>query len=300
MRPIFEWNIGSRVLPLGKRTLVMGIVNVTPDSFSDGGQFLDHEKALAHALRLLEEGADIIDVGGESTRPGAKTGASLGTKKGDASRTVTEKQELERVLPVIQKLKRERPGTILSVDTYKANVARAAVQAGAEIVNDVSAFRWDSKMAKTVAELKCGAVLMHMRGRPEEWRSQPPAADIVVLVKRELREWADAATTMAGVKRERIVLDPGFGFGKNFEENYPLLRRFEEFHQLRYPLLAGVSRKSFVGRMLARNGQDVPVDERLYGTLATETAAILKGAHVIRTHDVRACVDAARVADVMA
>ncbi len=299
MRSVFEWNIGSRALPLGKRTLIMGIVNVTPDSFSDGGQFLDHEKAVAHALRLLEQGADIIDVGGESTRPGAKTGASGAAKKNDATRTVTEKQELERVIPVIEQLKQKRPGAVVSIDTCKANVARAAVEAGAEIVNDVSAFRWDLKMAKTVAELKCGAVLMHMRGRPEEWRSQPPVADIVVLVKRELRDWADSAV-LAGVKRERIVLDPGFGFGKNFEENYPLLRRFDEFHQLRYPLLAGVSRKSFLGRMLARNGHDVSVDDRLYGTLATETAAILKGAHVIRTHDVRACVDAARVADVVA
>jgi dihydropteroate synthase len=153
-------------------------------------------------------------------------------------------------------------------------------------------------MAKTAAELKCGIVLMHMRGRPEEWRTLEPVADIVVLVKRELRDWADAAL-LAGVKRERIVLDAGFGFGKNFEQNYPLLRRFEELHQLRYPLLAGVSRKSFVGRMLARNGQDASVEERLFGTVATETAAILKGAHVIRTHDVRACVDAVRVADVI-
>ncbi len=299
MRSIFEWNIGSRVLPLGKRTLVMGIVNVTPDSFSDGGQFLDPERAVAHGLKLLDEGADIVDVGGESTRPGAKTAAPVGTKKGGASKTVTEDQELERVIPVIQQLKRERPDAVISVDTYKANVARAAVEAGAEIVNDVSAFRWDPKMAKTVTELKCGAVLMHMRGRPEEWRSQPPVADIVVLVKRELRDWADTAI-LAGVKRERIVLDPGFGFGKNFEENYPLLRRFDEFHQLRYPLLAGVSRKSFVGRMLVGNGQEVPVYARLYGTLATETVAILKGAHVIRTHDVRACVEAARVADLVA
>jgi dihydropteroate synthase len=299
MRPVFDWNIGSRVLPLGKRTLVMGIVNVTPDSFSDGGQFLDPEKALAHALRLLDEGADIIDIGGESTRPGAKVATSGAEKKGDAIRTVTEKQELDRVIPVIKQLKQKRPDAVVSVDTYKANVARAAVEAGAEIVNDVSAFRWDPKMAKTIAELKCGAVLMHMRGRPEEWRAQPPVADIVVLVKRELREWADAAH-LAGVKRERIVLDPGFGFGKNFEENYPLLRRFDEFHQLRYPLLAGVSRKSFVGRMLAPNGQDVPVDHRLYGTLATETVAILKGAQVIRTHDVQACLDAARVADIVA
>jgi dihydropteroate synthase len=298
MRPVFDWNIGSRALPLGKRTLIMGIVNVTPDSFSDGGQFLDPEKALAHALRLLDEGADIVDLGGESTRPGAKVATAAG-KKSDAARTVSEKQELDRVLPVIKQLKQKRPDAVVSVDTYKANVARAAVEAGAEIVNDVSAFRWDPKMAKTVAELKCGAVLMHMRGRPEEWRAQAPVADIVVLVKRELREWADLAHR-AGVKRERIVLDPGFGFGKNFEENYPLLRRFDEFHQLRYPLLAGVSRKSFLGRMLARNGHDVPVDDRLFGTLATETVAILKGAHVIRTHDVRACLDAAQVADVVA
>lgn len=295
MRPVFDWNIGSRVLTLGKRTLVMGVVNVTPDSFSDGGQFLAPEKALAHALHLLEEGADIIDIGGESTRPGAK----VAPKKAEPRKIVSEKEELDRVIPVIQQLKQKRPDAVVSVDTYKANVARTAVEAGSEIVNDVSAFRWDPNMAKTVAELKCGAVLMHMRGRPEEWRTLPPVADIVVLVKRELREWADAAM-MAGVKRERIVLDPGFGFGKNFEQNYPLLRRLDEFHQLRYPLLAGVSRKSFVGRMLARNGHDAPVDQRLYGTLATETAAILKGVHVIRTHDVRACVDAARVADLVA
>jgi len=281
---------------LGKRTLIMGILNVTPDSFSDGGQFLDHDKAVAHGLRLLDEGADIVDVGGESTRPGAKVS---GSKKGESSKTVSEKQELERVLPVIQALKQKRPQAVLSVDSYNANVARAAVEAGAEIVNDVSAFRWDPKMAKTVAELKCGAVLMHMRGRPDEWRTQAPASDIVVLVKRELREWADAAT-IAGVKRERMVLDPGFGFGKNFEENFPLLRRFEEFHQLRYPLLAGVSRKSFVGRMLARNGRDAGVEDRLYGTVATEAVVILKGAHIVRTHDVRACSEVARIADVVA
>jgi dihydropteroate synthase len=296
MRPVFDWNIGTRALLVGKRTLVMGILNVTPDSFSDGGQFLDPEKAVMHALQMLDDGADIIDVGGESTRPGAKVSASA--KKTDTPKGVTEKEELDRVLPVVQKLKQTRPKAIVSIDTYKANVARAAVEAGAEIVNDVSAFRWDPKMARTVSELNCGAVLMHMRGRPEEWRALEPVADIVVLVKRELREWSDAAL-LAGVKRERMVLDPGFGFGKNFEQNYPLLRRFEELHQLRYPLLAGASRKSFVGRMLARNGQDAAVSDRLYGTLAAETAAILKGAHIIRTHDVRACVDAARVADVM-
>jgi dihydropteroate synthase len=299
MRPVFEWNLGSRVLLLGKRTLVMGIVNVTPDSFSDGGQFLDPEKALAHALELLDQGADIVDIGGESTRPGAKVAAAGPAKKVEARQQVSEEQELERVLPVIRKVKQQRPKALVSVDTYKAGVARAAVEAGAEIVNDVSAFRWDPAMAKTVAGLKCGAVLMHMRGRPEEWRTLEPVSDIVVLVKRELRDWADQAT-MAGVKRERIVLDPGFGFGKNFEQNYPLLRRFDEFHQLRYPLLAGVSRKSFIGRMLARDGKDAPVDQRLYATLASEAAVILKGAHIIRTHDVRATVEAARAADLVA
>src|SRR5919201_1938862 len=153
-------------------------------------------------------------------------------------------------------------------------------------------------MKKTLADLKCGAVLMHMRGRPEEWRSLPPVSDMVMLVKRELREWADAAM-LAGVKRERLVLDPGFGVGKNFEQNYPLLRRFDEFHELRFPLLAGVSRKSFIGRALARNGHDASLKERSSGTLAAETAIILKGAHIIRTHDVKGCTDASRIADVV-
>jgi dihydropteroate synthase len=285
----------------------MGVVNVTPDSFSDGGMHFDRDRAVEHAMTLLRDGADIIDVGGESTRPGAsvlseaeadtKTSASDST--GNKSKpTVTEKEELERVIPVITSLKQKRSDALISIDTYKASVARAAVEAGAEIVNDVSGFRWDPKMVKTLAELNCGAVLMHMRGRPEEWRNLPASGDIVTLVKRELREWADAAT-IARVKRERIVLDPGFGFGKNHEENYPLLKRFEEFHQLRYPLLVGVSRKSFIGRALARDGKDAAVADRLYGTLAAETAAILKGAHVIRTHDVRACADAVRIADLV-
>jgi len=302
MRPVFEWHTLQRTLKLGKRTLVMGVVNVTPDSFSDGGIYLDKDKAVEHALRLLQEGADIIDVGGESTRPGvttneAKNPQTPSPKPGKSA--VSEKEEIDRVVPVITALKQKKPDSLISVDTYKAAVARAAVQAGAEIVNDVSGFRWDPKMVKTLAELKCGAVLMHSRGRPEEWRTLPAVADIVTLVKRELREWADAALT-AGLKRERLALDPGFGFGKSFEENYPLLKRFEEFHQLRYPLVVGVSRKSFIGRALAHDGKDAAAGDRLYGTLAAETAAILKGAHIIRTHEVRACVEAARVADLAA
>ena len=288
MRPVFEWQIGSRAVQLGKRTLIMGVVNVTPDSFSDGGVNFDRDRAVEYALKLLHDGADIIDVGGESTRPGASVVSAAGA--------VTEKEELERVIPVISVVKQKNPQAIVSVDTYKAAVARAAVKAGAEIVNDVSGFLWDPQMRKTLAELKCGAVLMHMRGRPQEWKTLPPLSEVVTVVKRELRERSDTAV-IAGMKRERIVIDPGFGFGKNREENYPLLRRLEEFHELRFPLLVGVSRKSFIGRALARNGTDAMVTDRLFGTLAAETVAIMKGAHIIRTHDVRACADAVRIAD---
>ena len=312
MRPIFQWKLGTRTLELGRRTLVMGIVNVTPDSFSDGGLYLDAEKAVAHAEQLLDDGAAIIDVGGESTRPGslsAAPGDSSGKEKEEhsspASIPLSEEEERLRVLPVIRDLKRRRPSAVISIDTYKSGVARAAVEAGAEIVNDVSGFRWDAKMAKTLAELKVGAVLNHTRGRPHEWRALPPIGDPVLIVKRDLRQWAEAAT-LAGIKRDHLVLDPGFGFGKRFEENYPLLAHFAELQQMGFPLLAGVSRKSFIGRMLAENekndagaakGKETPMTERLYGTLSAETALILKGAHIIRTHDVRSTVQAARVAD---
>jgi dihydropteroate synthase len=296
MRAIFQWNIGSRVLELGRRTLMMGVVNVTPDSFSDGGSYLNPEEAVAHAEELLSEGASIIDIGGESTRPGAKVQNQAAGTGGRTPNAVPEAEELKRVLPVIRELRRRKPTAVISVDTYKSGVARAAVEAGAEIVNDISGFRWDAKMAKAIAELKCGAVLMHTRGRPEEWHSLPPIGDPVLLVKRELRQWAEAAT-LAGIKHDHLVLDPGFGFGKRFEENYPLLARFAELQQLGFPLLAGVSRKSFLGRSLAREGKDAPVADRLSGTLAAEAALMLKGVHILRTHDVRAAVEAAKIAD---
>ncbi|MFZ3266948.1 MAG: dihydropteroate synthase [Terriglobales bacterium] len=295
MRAIFQWNLGTRVLELGRRTLIMGVVNVTPDSFSDGGLYIDAGKAVAYAERLLDEGASIIDVGGESTRPGAAVADSTSEASVSGS-PVSEEEERRRVLPVIRDLKRQRPEAVVSVDTYKASVARAAIELGAEVVNDISGFRWDPKMAKTLAELKVGAVLMHTRGRPNEWRKLPPIGDPVLLVKRELRQWAEA-TILAGVKRDHLVLDPGFGFGKRFEENFPLLAHFAELQQMGFPLMAGVSRKSFIGRSLARDGRDAAVEERLYGTLAAETALILKGAHIIRTHDVRFTVEAARVVD---
>lgn len=267
----------------------MGVVNVTPDSFSDGGAHFSPEAAIGHALRLHDEGADILDIGGESTRPGSKAG------RGDA--TVNAKEELQRIPPVIAEVKKQRPQAVISVDTYKAEVASAAVSAGAEIVNDVSGLQWDLAMMPTLAGLSCGLVLMHARGRPDEWAALPKVPDMVSLVKRELRERAEAAV-MKKIKRERIALDPGFGFGKRGEENYPLLRRLNELHDLRYPLVVGVSRKSFIARALARNGSEPEVTGRLFGTLGAEIAAALKGAHVIRTHDVKACAEALRLADI--
>jgi len=291
MRPVFTWNLGSRALELGKRTLVMGIVNVTPDSFSDGGEHLAPDAAVAHALKLLDEGAGIVDIGGESTRPGARVGAE--------NPAVSAEVELQRVLPVITGVKKARPSAIVSIDTYKSTVARDAVEAGAEIVNDVSGLQWDPAMKATLAGLTCGVVLMHTRGRPDEWRSLPTVLDMVMLTNRELRQRSDAAVA-GGVKRDRIVLDPGFGFGKRFEENYPLLRRFSEFQELRFPLLAGVSKKSFVGCALAQNGKDASLADRQFGSLAAEVALAIKGAHIIRTHDVRMCVEALKLADLAA
>jgi len=280
MRAAFQWRIGGRQLELGRRTLVMGVVNVTPDSFSDGGRFLTFDHAVAHALRLMDEGADIVDVGGESTRPGKKA-------------PVSAEEEVRRVVPVIESIKRERPLAVLSVDTYKAAVAKAAVYAGAEVVNDVSGLQWDPQMADTCASLDCGVVLMHMRGLPETWRTLDKLEDPLTLVKHELGLIADKAQE-DGIARERIVLDPGFGFGKNFEENYPLLAGFDQLPELGFPLMAGTSRKSFVGRAC---GTDGPAADRLSGSLATMVMSIMKGAHIVRVHDVKESVEAARVVD---
>jgi dihydropteroate synthase len=284
MRQRFQWDLGTRKLTLGQRTLLMGIVNVTPDSFSDGGLHFDASRAVEHALHLLDEGADIIDIGGESTRPGAAA-------------TVSAQQELDRILPVIQGVKRSHPEAFVSADTYKASVARSAVEAGAEIVNDVSGGLWDPEMLPALADLRCGFVLMHMRGRPAEWHTLPPIGDALAVVQQDLAQRAQEASRH--VAPARIVLDPGFGFGKSFEENYPLLAHFEKLHGLGFPLLAGTSRKSFIRKTLAsaREVSGIPPSDRLYGTLATEIALVLKGAHIIRTHDVRASRDAVRVAD---
>ncbi len=297
MRPRYRWQLRSRALELGQRTLIMGVVNVTPDSFSDGGKFLDAERAIEHALQLLGEGADMLDIGGESTRPGSIVAANEGSAAVSTRPAVTEDEELRRVMPVIEGVLRARPDAIVSIDTYKSGVARAACGAGAEIVNDVSAFQWDPQMAGACAELQCGVVLMHTRGQPSQWRNLPKESDIVARLEHDMANRVQVAFEH-GVRRERIVLDPGFGFGKNFEENYPLLARFDQLHRMGFPLLAGTSRKSFVGRTLGkRAGADAPPTERLYGSLAAMVASILRGAHIVRVHDVKPAVEAAAVAD---
>ena len=285
-RPLYTWRLRTRTLELGNRTLVMGILNVTPDSFSDGGRFLARDHAVAHSLKMLDDGADLLDIGGESTRPGTPVAES----------GIPAAEELRRIMPVIEDVLRERPSAILSVDTYKAEVARAGVSAGCEILNDVSALRWDEQMAATVKELDCGLVLMHTRGRPQEWRNLEPSADIVVEVKNDLHDYAQAALTQ-GIAREHIVLDVGIGFGKKFEQNYPLLAGLDQLLDLGFPLLVGTSRKSFIGRTLAVEGKDAPPDQRLNGSLAAATASVLKGAHVVRVHDVKAAVEAMKIAD---
>ena len=297
MRPGYRWQLRSRALDLGQRTLIMAVVNVTPDSFSDGGKFRDPARAVEHALELLEEGADILDIGGESTRPGTHVAAGETSTTIDTQPFVTEDEELRRVMPVIHGALRARPDAVVSVDTYKSGVALAACAAGAEIVNDVSAFQWDPQMASACAELRCGVVLMHTRGQPHQWRDLPSQGDIVALLEQDLASRVKVALE-SGVSHERIVLDPGFGFGKNFEENYPLLARFDQLQRMGFPLLAGTSRKSFVGRTLGkRTGIDVPPAGRLYGSLAAMVASILRGAHIVRVHDVKAAVEAAAVAD---
>ena len=284
-RPAATWHLRTRQLELGQRTLIMGILNVTPDSFSDGGMFSEPEAAIEHALEMLDAGADIVDVGGESTRPGAAL--------------LEPEVERDRVIPVIEGILRARPDALVSIDTYKSVTAEAAILAGAEIVNDVSAFAWDPEMAAACARLRCGVVLMHTRGRPHEWRTQPRLNDdeVVPLVRCGLSSALDNALA-AGLERAHIVLDPGYGFGKAYDNNYPLLAHLDELLSLGQPLLAGVSRKSFLARTLsAITGAEVPMHARSHATLAATTAAILAGASIVRVHDVRPAVEAAAIAD---
>jgi dihydropteroate synthase len=281
-----EWNIaGGRTLPIGQRTLVMGILNVTPDSFSDGGEFFSLDKALAHAEQMIAEGADLIDVGGESTRPGGAAIVSAG-------------EELQRVLPVITQLAK-RFDVPISIDTTKASVARAALDAGAAIVNDISALRFEPEIANEVAKSGAGLVLMHSRGTPGALHGLPPVADIIEEVTSSLRNSIEIAE-QRGVKRESIVIDPGIGFGKSQEQNIELIAKLDQLVAAfpDFPLLVGTSRKSFLGRILAdENGNPAPADQRFHASLASMTAAILKGANIVRLHDVRAALETIKTAD---
>jgi dihydropteroate synthase len=297
MRTLAHWRLRTRTLELGRRTLVMGVVNITPDSFSDGGSFLDSEAAVVRCMQCLEEGADILDLGAESTRPGSRAG---GHSDGiDA--LVSADEEQARLLPVLEEISKRLPhAVVLSVDTYKAATARAALEAGAEIVNDVSGFTWDPAIAQVCAKFGAGVVLSHTRGCPEAWRAQPQLAPDALLAM--VRDGLAASLTVAqqaGIAPHRIVLDPGYGFGKRFSENYALLNRQAELLKLGRPLLAGLSRKSFLGHTLAPlfGGSDAPLVERENASLAAMTAAILHGASIVRVHQVRPAVEAARIAD---
>ncbi len=278
----FQLRLPARTPALGERTLVMGVLNVTPDSFSDGGLFFNADAAVARAVAMERAGADIIDVGGESTRPGS-SGVAVET-------------ELARVLPVIERL-RGKIRIPISVDTSKSEVAEAAAAAGAEIVNDVTALRNDPRIAEVARRRKLGLVLMHMRGKPRTMQKAAFARDVLSDVVKGLRH-AAALARRAGVAKKQIVLDPGIGFGKSYQQNCELLAGLPELARLGYPLLVGTSRKSFIGKLLEKSKlRGASGTERIWGTAATVAASILQGAHIVRVHDVAEMMQVARVCD---
>jgi dihydropteroate synthase len=274
-----QWKLARRSLPYGDRTLVMGVLNVTPDSFSDGGQFLSFDMAIAHAEQMIANGADIIDIGGESTRPG--------------SEFVSVEEELHRVIPIIEQLTAN--GSVpISIDTTKSSVARAALAAGAEIVNDISALRFAPSLADEVARASAGLVLMHSRGTPKTMQTLSPVPDIMSEVIGGLRE-SVAIARQHGVAPESIAVDPGIGFGKTVEQNVELIAKLDQLARefADFPIMIGTSRKSFIGKLL----DGAPADQRLYGTIASTVASVMNGAHIVRVHDVKTAVEAVRVVD---
>ncbi|MCS6953443.1 MAG: dihydropteroate synthase [Bryobacteraceae bacterium] len=272
-RKRYEWKLSKRTLQLGDRTLIMGVLNVTPDSFSDGGKYLDPDRAFARAVELEEQGADIVDIGAESTRPG--------------SARISQAEELRRLVPVLKRL-RDKLAVPISVDTYKAAVAERALELGAEIINDPSGLTFDPQLAKVVARYNAGLVLNHMRGTPETWAKLPPLPDVMGTILHDL----DAAVhraRRAGIERAQIVVDPGIGFGKRKEQNSEILARLHELARLDLPILVGPSRKSFLAQRTER--------ETVFATASAVAAAILGGAHLVRVHDVVEMRAAAAVAD---
>jgi dihydropteroate synthase len=281
VRKKYRLIVGRRTIVLGERTLVMGVLNVTPDSFSDGGEFFRAADAVKAALAMERAGADILDIGAESTRPGS-TG-------------ISGEEELERLLPVLQGL-RGRLKIPISIDTQKVRVAEMAIGAGAEMLNDISGLKTDPKIAGVAARFGVPLILMHMRGTPRTMQRKPWAKDVVKDVLSGLRD-SVAIARRAGVRTSQIILDPGIGFGKSFAQNYELLAKLPAIAKLGYPLLVGTSRKGFLGATLARNGKSLPVDKRIWGTAATLAASILQGAHIVRVHDVEEMAQVAKVTD---
>ena len=280
-RKKFRLKLPSRTLILGERTLVMGVLNVTPDSFSDGGNYEEPAVAIEHALAMERDGADLLDIGGESTRPGSKeTPASA---------------ELDRILPVLEGLQ-GRLKIPISVDTRRSTIAELAIRAGAEIINDVSGLKNDPRVAEIAAKNGVPLILVHMHGEPRTMQAEPFAQDVIRDVMRGMTESAESARK-AGVAQCQIILDPGIGFGKSHSQNYELLQELPQFAALDYPLLVGTSRKGFLGATLAHGGKPAPPEERIWGTAATVTASILGGAHIVRVHDVVEMGQVARVAD---
>lgn len=273
----FKLVCGNYQFDLCKRTFIMGILNVTLNSFSDGGLYDDPQKAVDRAFEMKEEGADIIDIGGESTRPGAKA--------------CTVKEELKRIIPVVKRLIKEKIELPISIDTYKSEVALACLDEGASLINDISALRFDTNMAKVVASYKVPVVLMHIQGTPQDMQENPQYKCVVSDVILYLRQRIEVAID-SGIDKEKIIVDPGIGFGKTVEHNLEILRRLREFKSLGRPILIGTSRKSFIGKVL-----DLPVEERLEGTAATVAVSILNGANIIRVHDVLAMKRVAKMAD---
>jgi dihydropteroate synthase len=280
-RKRFRLKLNSRTLLLGERTLVMGVLNVTPDSFSDGGKFLEPEAAVEQAFTMEKAGANLLDIGGESTRPGSQITSAA--------------EELNRILPVLEAL-RGRLKIPISVDTRRAAVAELALRAGAEIINDISGLQHEPRIADVAARAAVPIILMHMRGEPRTMQVGPFARDVMKDVAQGLRR-SVATARKAGVAKSQIILDPGIGFGKSFAQNYELLQKLQQLARLGYPLLVGTSRKGFLGATLARDGKPAPPEERIWGTAVTVTASILNGAHIVRVHDVAEMAQVARVAD---
>ena len=284
LRKKFRLKLRSRTLILGERTLVMGVLNITPDSFSDAGKFFDVHEAIDRAVAIERDGADLLDIGAESTKPG--------------SHAIPAEEELRRLLPVLGALRRliKIP---FSVDTQKAEVAEAALDAGAEMINDISGLNHDTRIAEVAAKRGAPLILMHMHGEPATMQAGPFARDVMRDVAKGLRA-SLAKARKAGIPEAQIILDPGIGFGKSHSQNYELLQKLPQLAKMGYPLLVGTSRKGFLGATLARDGRPAPPEERIWGTAATVTASILNGAHIVRVHDVVEMAQVARVADCVA